>query len=255
VPFLLPLSLAYAQHTWSRAPEVDLDLDEQSDALIGTPSRTLDLTSRPVPAALLSGPTGSQTKEPTGGHHGQRGARGAGPTPPQNVGAPARPLRAQRATSNPRLTRRILAAVLGSATVGLLVLAGLVIDHERHPPGPKTAVVDVPGRRSWTDTGFDMRQGVWLTVTATGLVHQSDTGPGVGPEGVAARQLRGASILPDVPHGALIGKIGKAGPPFPVGRRLVMDVPMSNRLYLGINDNDVENNSGSFTAVVVVGRP
>ena len=50
----------------------------------------------------------------------------------------------------------------------------------------------------------------------------------------------------------MIGRIGEAGAPFLVGSELSSTADTEGRLFLGINDIDVENNSGEFTATITV---
>ena len=53
-------------------------------------------------------------------------------------------------------------------------------------------------------------------------------------------------------HDRLIGRIGEAGAPFQVDSRLQFTADTEGRLFLGVNDIDVENNSGEFTATFTV---
>ena len=55
-----------------------------------------------------------------------------------------------------------------------------------------------------------------------------------------------------MPHafaGALIGRID-SGQPFGIGDQTSMVVPASGLLYLGVNDDNVSDNSGQFQAVI-----
>ena len=55
---------------------------------------------------------------------------------------------------------------------------------------------------------------------------------------------------PSVPVGALIGKVGSSRA-FGIGTQTQpLPMPASGRLFLGINDNELTDNSGSFTVVV-----
>jgi hypothetical protein len=74
----------------------------------------------------------------------------------------------------------------------------------------------------------------------------------VGPDGNPnpALQAPAYSVLPSAHHAALIGRIGPQGAPFPVGTTYSQPAAATGRLYLGINDTGVDNNSGSFTAHV-----
>ena len=81
-------------------------------------------------------------------------------------------------------------------------------------------------------------------------------GDGRGPADANGRgtsrsrtNLRGYPA-PAVPAGALLGRIGD-GSPFGIGTQTQpLPMPASGRLMLGINDNNVGDNSGAFTVVV-----
>ena len=58
----------------------------------------------------------------------------------------------------------------------------------------------------------------------------------------------------DARHAALIGKVGD-GQLFLIGSHRTFTALGPGRLYLGINDAGVDNNSGAFKARVRVERP
>ena len=51
--------------------------------------------------------------------------------------------------------------------------------------------------------------------------------------------------------GALIGRIGD-DQPFFIGNRRAVRAPSSGRLYLGVNDDYLDDNSGAFEVMVTV---
>ncbi len=53
-------------------------------------------------------------------------------------------------------------------------------------------------------------------------------------------------------HAGLIGRIGRAEAPLHVASQLVFKADTEGRLFLGINDGDVGNNAGEFTATIRV---
>jgi hypothetical protein len=53
---------------------------------------------------------------------------------------------------------------------------------------------------------------------------------------------------------ALIGKVNTDGQPFPVGSSLRRTADEKGRLFLGVNDKGVDNNSGTFTASIEIRR-
>jgi hypothetical protein len=51
---------------------------------------------------------------------------------------------------------------------------------------------------------------------------------------------------------SLHSSIGETGTPFQVGSQLQSIADTEGRLFLGVNDSDVENNAGEFTATIIV---
>ena len=75
-----------------------------------------------------------------------------------------------------------------------------------------------------------------------------------GPDGhpdPVARQYN-VEGLEEATHNSLIGRIGEHGAPFLVSSELSSTADTEGRLFLGINDIDVENNSGEFAATTTV---
>jgi hypothetical protein len=126
-------------------------------------------------------------------------------------------------------------------------------------PGPPTnavptrsETVTVDARRAFTDTGVDVAVGDRVAISATGTIFHDPTGS-TGPSGVAERRdLSQFNVIDSENHGALIGRIGASGAPFAVGSDFSSASLAPGRLFLGINDKGVDNNSGAFTALVTV---
>ena len=53
------------------------------------------------------------------------------------------------------------------------------------------------------------------------------------------------ALVPTLPYGMLVGKIGENGTPFRIGKRA--QVAMKENVYIAINDADHSDNSGSYT--------
>ncbi len=123
------------------------------------------------------------------------------------------------------------------------------------PAGQPGGTIQVPANVAWTDTGIDVQQGERFAIQAAGQIRfgasagQTATADG---SGAAIARRRGASPYP-VPRmgvGGLIGRVGN-GPAFPIGSNnpdVVM--PASGRLYLGINDDQLADNSGAFSVTI-----
>jgi hypothetical protein len=112
--------------------------------------------------------------------------------------------------------------------------------------------VTVDARERWTDTGIQVQAGDQILLDVNGTVRLSSD-----PNDVAtARGARSGRQAADAPFssqmaGALIGRID-GDQPFFIGNRRSVRAPSSGRLYLGVNDDYLADNSGSFEAMVTV---
>jgi len=121
--------------------------------------------------------------------------------------------------------------------------------------GPKT--INVDGRVAFTDTGIDLQKDDEVVSTATGTVFPAvpDQSVAATPDGVPNRpDIRIYNVLGNVDHSGLIGKVGADGSPFAMGSSHKFTTPTAGKLFLGINDTGLENNSGAFAVTVTVTR-
>lgn len=123
------------------------------------------------------------------------------------------------------------------------------------PFGRQRTTVRVDGNQAWVDTGLDVGSGDRLTFNASGQI-QIAPGSAVNASGAAGRSgtRRPATNanypIPNMGAGGLIARVGD-GMPFAIGagsREITM--PAAGRLLLGINDDNVSDNSGAFTVTV-----
>ncbi len=116
--------------------------------------------------------------------------------------------------------------------------------------GLRERSVNVNAADGWTDTGIELRRGQELRFSATGKVRW---GPGRqdGPDGEGGNHYNAKRPMPNRPAAALIGRVGGGNDVFFVGRdEAPIRVRQSGRLYLGVNDDFLQDNSGSFRVVV-----
>jgi Ca2+-binding EF-hand superfamily protein len=121
------------------------------------------------------------------------------------------------------------------------------------PVAPRTVVVSA--RQAWIDSGVDVRLNDLVSITATGTILFSGSRTDVARPGGVGAGATGSAPRPDLPIGALLAKIGADGQPFLVGASL--DSHRANRpgrLYLGVNDDVLTDNSGQFRATVSIVR-
>jgi len=110
--------------------------------------------------------------------------------------------------------------------------------------------VQVNSQQRWTDAGIDVRRGEVVTFSASGEIQMSDNSSDMAtPAG--SRQGRKAPDAPilNQPAGALLAKVGDFSPIL-VGDRATVTMPVSGRLYLGVNDDHLPDNRGSFTVTI-----
>ena len=121
---------------------------------------------------------------------------------------------------------------------------------------PVEVSVVVPGTEQWTDTGVDLSINDTVLIEADGTITPDKYNEALyGPDGVPDRpsaRIHNLEGLEDENHNGLIGRIGEAGEPFQVGSQLQSIADKEGRLYLGLNDVDVANNAGEFTATITV---
>jgi len=116
------------------------------------------------------------------------------------------------------------------------------------PGGMRERGVSVSATEPWTDTGVQVRSGQVLYVEASGRVRWGRDRRD-GPEGEKNSPYNQARPLPNRPGAALIGRIGSDV--FFIGNdRGPIRVRGTGRLYLGINDEYLADNSGSFRVTV-----
>jgi Ca2+-binding EF-hand superfamily protein len=116
-------------------------------------------------------------------------------------------------------------------------------------------VVVNPTQR-WIDTGIDVRTGDRVTIQADGTIGLStNSSDSAGPEGSASGRRAENAPLRDHAAGALIARIGGSGPIF-IGNSGTIDrAPANGRLYLGVNDDHLADNTGQYQAMITVDRP
>ena len=113
-----------------------------------------------------------------------------------------------------------------------------------------SGAIRVDARQAWTDTGIDVKQGDRVSFRVTGTI-QWGAGPdsASGPDGNPV-MTRPDFPVPSAPVGALIGRVGN-GPAFGIGTQTQpLPMPAAGRLYLGVNDTKLDDNSGSYTVYV-----
>lgn len=149
---------------------------------------------------------------------------------------------------------------LSSQEVAQVYLAEPTAVRQAARPQPQTpsapdlsggrATFNVPGNQAWTPTGITVQQGQILGFQATSEVRLSSRADDRVPPAGGARQ-RVAGPLASAPRGALIGRIDN-GQPFLIGNQSMVRMPAAGQLFLGINDDVVDDNGGEFQVTIGV---
>lgn len=110
--------------------------------------------------------------------------------------------------------------------------------------------IRVDAMQGWTSTGINVRAGDAVSFRATGRI-----GFGQGPTQTAGADgndtLRSNNYpVAAMPVGGLIGRVGNSAP-FPIGSNTQpIRMPANGTLLLGVNDDEISDNSGFFSVVV-----
>ncbi len=112
---------------------------------------------------------------------------------------------------------------------------------------PSGSGITVSAKQAWTATGLTVRKGEVLSINATGEVQLStDSNDVATPFGSKSGRKATNAPLPNVPAGALIGRVGSNGQPFGIGSGVQVPMPEAGQLFLGINDDGFEDNQGEY---------
>jgi Ca2+-binding EF-hand superfamily protein len=112
--------------------------------------------------------------------------------------------------------------------------------------------IRVEGSQPWTDTGITIRAGDTITFDGQGTVRISNARNDIaGVGGTLSGRREANAPLPNQVAGALIARIGNS-PPLFIGNRRSVRAPFGGRLYLGVNDDYLDDNSGDFQVTVAV---
>jgi hypothetical protein len=174
------------------------------------------------------------------------------PEPVGNSSDPALPADVERRRKMRRRLKRRRRMWLGFTGITAAVAVGAFLGWRANQPGPSEWTVEIPATKAWTNTRVDCKANDVLEIAATGTIYHKLGGRGFNPDGNPDPKARGANVkgLRDVNHAALIGSIDGQPPYFLVGKKKTYICDAVGRLFLGINDNGVDNNSGKFFATI-----
>jgi hypothetical protein len=110
--------------------------------------------------------------------------------------------------------------------------------------------VRVNANQPWTDSGISVKEGDMVSFQVSGQINFGQSpGQQAGPDGNPASHSPNYPI-PSLNVGTLIGKVGNSAP-FGIGANTApIRMPASGKLMLGVNDNEIKDNSGTFSVVI-----
>jgi hypothetical protein len=154
--------------------------------------------------------------------------------------------------------------------VAVLVFSHLTLSLQgQEPEGLKFVAgrvfrLSVPSNVQWTDTGYDVEGDKALSFSASGGISLQVGNPMAycGPDGYDLKTVQ--QPIQNENIGALIGKVvllisievdeetgeetrNEMVEIFHIGSDRIVSMPISGRLFLGVNENVAEDNSGQFT--------
>ncbi len=117
------------------------------------------------------------------------------------------------------------------------------------PPRLRERNVRVIPTEPWTDTGIDVRAGQEIYFQTSGQVTWSPN-KRVDANGTRNSGSNGARPLPTRNGGALLGRVGERDI-FLIGLDVgPFRIRQGGRLYLGVNDDNLADNTGSYYVVI-----
>ena len=121
-------------------------------------------------------------------------------------------------------------------------------------PAPEGSV-RVAANQQWTATNMNIRRGDRVLFTPDGEIQLSgEADDKASASGSLKGRMAANTPMPSVLAGALIGRIGN-GAPFAIGNQsLPLPMPGDGPLWLGINDDQVSDNTGALIVRVLVTR-
>jgi Ca2+-binding EF-hand superfamily protein len=116
-------------------------------------------------------------------------------------------------------------------------------------------IVRVDPKQRWTDSGIDVQAGDRITFDAEGSLELSTGGDDAStPAGARSGRRAPNAPLQQELAGGLIARIGDSTPLFIGAQRTINRAPVSGRLYLGVNDDHLDDNSGEYRVSITVQR-
>jgi Ca2+-binding EF-hand superfamily protein len=121
--------------------------------------------------------------------------------------------------------------------------------------GTTERTVVVPSTERWTDSGIDVMRGDVVQIDSTGTIRMSpDPADTATPRGSNTGRTAPEAPVRGSLAGGLLLRIGNSAPIFVGSETRSIQAPTSGRIYFGVNDDHLPDNSGEFRVTVRVQR-
>jgi hypothetical protein len=118
------------------------------------------------------------------------------------------------------------------------------------PSGGQADIV-IPAKGDWTSTQIAVKKGMRIRITASGTIKLDAAGAPVTPAGIAKADPH--KLIADKPTGGLVAVVGDDNNEYIfVGTQAEFVAQRDGMLFIGINEGELADNSGSFTVHIVV---
>ncbi|HET6671850.1 MAG TPA: CHAT domain-containing protein [Agromyces sp.] len=154
----------------------------------------------------------------------------------------------------------LIAAAIAVVAVGGGVAAALLLspDSGAPPDGngqgnggqPTMTEVTVEVDQAWTDTDISCAAGDTFNIRASGQAWFETENTNSGPDGMLSGEHSDSGVVGWAHPLALLGSLDTVDDAFNVGLATTYECPVGGRLWLGVNDNTPEGNTGNYRAAV-----
>jgi hypothetical protein len=147
---------------------------------------------------------------------------------------------------------RLAIACLAIVTMSLFACDISLTIPAEPPPASTAAGFEVFADREWQNTGIKVSPGKTLTILYISGLWSPWANGQFDAIGSGGEPKCSCNVMMGVSHAALIGKVGSNNP-FLVGNSFTQTMGETGDLFLGINDTQFGDNSGSLKVEIILG--
>jgi len=155
----------------------------------------------------------------------------------------------------------LIAGIIAVVAAGGVTAALLMLQPDGGGGGsedggsPSTAELAVPMDTDWVDTGLYCYLGDEFVIEVTGRGWLDETPESVvGPDGLTGGERPEDRVFEEANTASVIGRLNTTPEIFAVSYGTTYTCPAQGNLELGVNDTDLEDNSGEFGAFVTLNQ-